>query len=158
MLTACGTPPIVYNKNITPKNSSYDELVIMLDKAVYEGAKVSSFWCTSNILGEKDLFSVSKYQILGKKPTEPMDTNYSADSGGYTNNYSVRVWSSTKGGTAVVINWKFYLLYGDRYYSKNKNTPEWCILTFTNENESDTDRLNQSMNDLLKSLGTLKKK
>jgi hypothetical protein len=157
MLVGCGTAP-KYSKDVIPKNSAYNELVVILDKVVNEGGKTSTFWCTSNILSETDLFAVSKYQLLGKPPASVLeDSKYTDSLGGYNSDYTVRVWSSTKGGSPIVINWKFSLLYGDRYYSKNKGNPEWCIRSITNLNVSDVERLNESINGILKSLGTLKR-
>jgi hypothetical protein len=123
-LCGCGTiaPPPKYDRNIKPATSSHSSLTQYLDTIV-KGGKLASNWCKDRTLFATELFTPTKFEILGAPSS---DTFYSEQSGAYWTNYTVRIWSTNKGGIPIVNDWSISVKYGERQYSSPGNLA-WCI-------------------------------
>ncbi len=123
-LGACGTiaPPPKYDRNIKPATSSHSSLTKYLDTIV-KGGSLGSNWCKDRTQFAAELFTPTKFEILDAPSA---DNYYNERSGAYWNNYTVRIWSTNRGGIPIVNDWSFSLKYAESQYSSPGNL-SWCI-------------------------------
>lgn len=123
-LTACASAPPKpkHDRALKPTASSHASLTSYLD-AITKGGKLGSNWCAGQTLFQTEFFAPTKYEILGAPSN---DSFYSDRSGAYWTNYTVRLWSSNKGGSPVVKDWGISLKWSEQQYAQ-PGTLSWCI-------------------------------
>lgn len=131
VLAACSQPTtkqvqsnpfIKYDINNKPAYKSIDSVRYFLDERVTKGKNLADNFCKDTYSAvASDFFSPTKYEIL-KNQTD--DMFYHPISTAYWNSYDLRIWSSTKGGTPIVKEWRMTVKYGEIV---NTSSQKWCI-------------------------------